>query len=112
MAGNDGNPYCLLVVDGIFGVTSTRALQWKLNALGQNPPLVIDGGFGPLTSKALENHLGLLQDGDLVPGSHATNDCLTLQHWCATIGFGVGLTGVWDANTSKGTQLGLNSTRF
>jgi hypothetical protein len=115
VAGNDGNPYCPLVVDGAMGPNSTRALQWKLNARGVLPLLAVDGAYGHLTSTNTETEIGAPHYTNsaqwLWPGRANTN-ATKLQHYLATIDFLVGVTGVWDVNTTKGVQLGLNSGRF
>ena len=51
-----------LVVDGIPGVNTIKALQQALNAK-IHAGLVVDGSFGPLTIKALQRLLGTPVDG-------------------------------------------------
>jgi hypothetical protein len=112
MTGANGDPYTPEIVDGSFGPISVKALQWELNHDGIQPPLAVDGSYGRLTSTALETLIGAPHYSNsaqwLWPGRANTN-ATHLQHYLAGIGFVVGVTGVWDTNTTKGVQLGCNS---
>lgn len=67
------NPHTPLRVDGVWGSSTTRALQYvlkvKYNAWGLNGPLVVDGVIGRNTYRALQRLLnqeikaGLAEDG-------------------------------------------------
>jgi hypothetical protein len=113
MTGVDGNPFCLLTVNGAFNAQTWKALQWKLNARGRSPALVVDGQFGNLTSEALEWYLGTTQNHTLFPGNGSFNgQVVDLQSLCAGCGFPVTEDGKWGSKTQEAVQLSLNSTRF
>lgn len=56
-----------LKVDGVWGKSTTKALQAALNHHGAK--LKVDGEFGQASAKALQKYLGVKQDGDLGPST-------------------------------------------
>jgi peptidoglycan hydrolase-like protein with peptidoglycan-binding domain len=91
----DGNPFTILVVDGIFGDHTIRALQWKIGA-------AIDGLFGPKSARALQEHLAIPDDGIVGPQT-----IRALQRRV-----GAPEDGIWGTQTTSGLQAHLNSGRF
>jgi peptidoglycan hydrolase-like protein with peptidoglycan-binding domain len=91
----DGNPFTILVVDGIFGDHTTRALQWKIGA-------AVDGLFGVKSASALQEHLGIPDDGIVGPQ--------TIKALQSRVG--APQDGIWGTQTTSGLQAHLNSGRF
>lgn len=85
----------LLVVDGVLGVATYKALQ---RAIGATP----DGIFGPATRRALQRHLGVTADG--IVGRN-TNRALQRK-------VGSPVDGIWGRNTTKALQRALNKGTF
>ena len=78
----DGNPFTVLVADGMLGDHTIRALQWKIGTpadgyFGRNSDVALqaylgvaaDGGVGPMTIKALQQRVGSAPDGVWGPGT-------------------------------------------
>lgn len=84
-----------VVVDGIFGSQTIRALQ---KALGQ----VQDGRFGPVTKKALQGRLGQVQDGFFGPQS-----VRALQKYLGSY-----VDGKWGPQTTRVLQTRLGAGTF
>jgi peptidoglycan hydrolase-like protein with peptidoglycan-binding domain len=91
----DGNPFTILVVDGIFGDHTIRATQWKIGTPA-------DGLFGSQSSIALQNHLGVLADGVIGPQ--------TIKALQARVG--AAQDGIWGSITTEGLQSHLNAATF
>src|SRR4051812_7074846 len=84
-----------LVVDGVFGPATIRALQ---RALG----VAVDGQFGPVTQKALQSRLGVAADGVIGP--------ITIRALQRRVGATV--DGQWGPETTKALQRALNAGTF
>ncbi len=89
------NPYTPLIVDGILGGQTVRAMQWALG-------LPQDGIFGVQTKRALQAHLHVSQDGDIGPVT-----VVALQRHVSAAA-----DGVWGPDTTRHLQESLNARRF
>lgn len=84
-----------LVVDGQFGPTTIKALQYNLHVAD-------DGAFGPMSKKALQGRLGVVQDGSIGP--------ITIKALQKHVGAVV--DGSWGGGTTSAIQRALNAGRF
>ncbi len=91
----DGNPYTILVRDGLLGDHTIRATQWKVQA-------PTDGLFGPNTAVALQKHLSVPADGIVGP--------TTIKALRARVG--ATQDGTWGTQTTTALQNHLNSGAF
>lgn len=104
-----------LLVDGVFGPVTCRALQTRLKALGYYNGL-IDGDFGPVTAKALQRYLAKLGYYKMaIDGSFGHFSTIALQNHLRRIGYYTTayiIDGVWGKVTTKGLQQALNAGKF
>lgn len=104
-----------LLVDGIFGTVTCKALQTRLHALGYYNGL-IDGVFGPMTAKALQAYLAKLGYYKMaIDGSFGHFSTIALQNHLRRIGYYTTayiIDGVWGKVTTKGLQQALNAGKF
>lgn len=104
-----------LLVDGIFGTVTCKALQTRLHALGYYNGL-IDGSFGPMTAKALQRYLAKLGYYTMaIDGSFGHFSTIALQNWLRNLGYYTTayiVDGVWGKVTTKGLQQALNAGKF
>ncbi len=91
----NGNPYAPVVVDGIFGPQTIKAMQWKLG-------VTADGSFGPITKEALQRYLHVTPDGNIGP--------VTVKALQAHVG--ATQDGQWGPLTTEALQRALNAGRF
>lgn len=84
-----------LVVDGVWGTATTKALQTNLH-------VTVDGELGPITYKALQGRCGVTQDGIFGPASKKA-----LQKHV-----GVAQDGIVGPATIKAMQTKLNNSSF
>lgn len=89
------NPFTPLVIDGVLGGQTVRAMQWVLG-------LQQDGIFGAQTKRALQGHLHVNPDGDIGP---VTVEALQ-RH------VSVAADGVWGPETTRHLQESLNAHSF
>lgn len=89
------NPYAPLIVDGVLGGQTVRAMQWVLG-------LQADGVFGVQTKRSLQAHLRANQDGVIGPVTVAA-----LQRHV-----GAAADGVWGPETTRHLQESLNVSAF
>ena len=104
-----------LLVDGIFGTVTCKALQTRLHALGYYNG-IIDGVFGPMTAKALQAYLAKLGYYKMaIDGSFGHFSTIALQNHLRRIGYYTTayiIDGVWGKVTTKGLQQALNAGKF
>lgn len=81
-----------VVVDGVFGAQTIRALQKRLGQMQ-------DGSFGPVTKRALQRYLGQVEDGNFGPVSTKA-----LQRR-----IGATVDGDWGSQTTTLLQRALNA---
>lgn len=103
-----------LVVDGVFGVNTIRALQTRLAAAGCYMG-GIDGDFGYYSKLALQQYLrgkGYYTSGYLLDGVFGYYSVCALQGWLRKIGeYPAGkfiIDGSWGPETTKAMQRALN----
>jgi peptidoglycan hydrolase-like protein with peptidoglycan-binding domain len=89
------NPFIPLVVDGILGPDTIKAMQWKLG-------VATDGSFGPITKEALQRYLHVTPDGSIGP--------VTVKALQAHVG--ATQDGDWGQLTTEALQRALNAGRF
>lgn len=85
-----------LVVDGIFGPSTIKALQKVLG-------VTQDGIFGTQTKKALQTHVGTTADGVF-----GKNSNIALQKHLNARGEHLAVDGIWGSATTAGLQRVLN----
>jgi hypothetical protein len=103
----DGNPFTPLVVNSQFDAPTKRALQWRLNLDGAQPPLLIDGDFGVLSIKMLQSRLNAVAGPVAIDGEIGLQTTRALQRHV-----GVGVDGEWGPLTNAGLQRSLNAALF
>lgn len=104
-----------LLVDGVFGPVTCRALQTRLKALGYYNGL-IDGSFGTVTAKALQSYLAKLGYYKMaIDGSFGHFSVVALQNWLRNLGYYPTIyliDGDWAKFTTMGLQKALNAGKF
>ncbi|MFD7281775.1 N-acetylmuramoyl-L-alanine amidase [Streptomyces sp. NPDC059862] len=96
-----------LVVDGVFGTATKRALQ---RAVG----VEADGVWGDGSKRATQRHLNLWADAGLVvDGVFGTGSVQAMQRHINTMTrAGLVTDGVWGAGTTRALQTALNQEKF
>jgi hypothetical protein len=105
--GADGNPFTPLAVDSQFVGQTIKALQWRLNLDGAQPPLVVDGSFGPISIGALQGRLNAVSGPVGADGQIGPQTISALQRHV-----GVAADGQWGPLTTAGVQRSLNAGAF
>lgn len=104
-----------LLIDGVFGKITVKALQESLASKGYYDGLV-DGMFGPMTATALQRYLAKLgYYTRAVDGNFGYYSVVALQNWLRHLGYYTTaylIDGKWGAFTTKALQKALNANRF
>lgn len=109
-AEEKGKAETKLVVDGVFGSVTCRALQTALQAKGYYKA-AIDGVFGPLTKRAYQQ---FLRDkgfyNGVIDGVFGIMSVKAEQSWLRSLGFyDRAIDGARGPYTKKGLQMALNA---
>lgn len=99
-------PTAHLIVDGVFGMATIKALQTDLRAM-KFYHSSIDGIFGPATRVALQMMLRVKPDGVVGPVTVKAMQVRLRLHK-----FSCPATGVWDKATTRALQSALNAGRL
>ena len=105
-----------LVVDGVFGSVTCRALQEALQRHGYYKGYLLDGEFGHYTKLALQNYLrklGYYGTYWLLDGDFGKESVKALQTYLRKLGYTDSIVdGWWRSLTTKALQKALNDGRF
>lgn len=104
-----------LVVDGIFGENTIKALQRQLQKRGFYTDYFVDGDFGYYTKSELQYYLSKLgyYKGFDCDGDFGKYSIAALQMRLAVLGKYTGIIDCdWGENTTKALQMSLNDSTF
>ena len=114
----DGKHSDKLVVDGIFGVNTCKALQRALQSHGYYRGYLVDGNWGYYSKLALQQYLrklGYYTSYWLLDGWFGTASVKALQTYLRALGYygsGYLIDGDWGKYTTIALQKALNAGKF